>query len=81
MKKYVLICCCERDIEEPVFFDTHKEAYEAMLDDYKQTMQYDNEDLNEVLNDPSSDEITQFSAYCTNPNHDDVDWKIFEVEV
>ncbi len=73
MKKYILICCCERDIEEPVLFDTHKEAYEAMLDDYKQMMGYDDDELSEVLNGPYSNAITQFSAYCTNSNLDDVD--------
>ena len=81
MKKYMLICCCERDIEEPQFFDSYEEAYEAMINDYQAMTECDEEELNEVLNCPYDDSIESYSAYCTNKNHDDVDWKIFEVEV
>lgn len=81
MKKYILICCCERDIEEPQFFDSYEEAYDAMINDYQQMTECDDEEINEVLNCPYDDSIELHSAYCTNKNHDDVDWKIFEVEV
>ena len=84
MKKYMLICCCERDIEEPRFFDSHDAAHDAMVDDFFDTYGYDSEEIDndakeEILGDDS--DISEKEAYCTNLNHDNVDWKIFEVEV
>ena len=81
MKKYILICCCERDIEEPQFFDSYEEAYDAMINEYQEMTECDDAELDGIINDKYDTAIESHSASCSNRNHDDVDWKIFEVEV
>ena len=86
MKKFVLICCCEREIETPKFFDTLGEATQAMLDDLAITKGYSKEEIEELINEGNYDDYetgltpSGFSAWTT-VHHDNVDWQIFEVEI
>lgn len=65
MKKFVLIEVVEREISTPEFFDTYEEAYAEM----------------EARWDSCSEdgEIESFFAYGETENHDNIDWRIFEI--
>lgn len=67
MKKFVLIEVIEREISTPEFFNTYEEAYREMKVRFND------------CNDDDGD-INDWSAWCENANHDNCDWKIFEVE-
>lgn len=38
MKKHILSCTCEREIDEPMFFDTQQEAHAEMTRQYKEAL-------------------------------------------
>lgn len=65
--KYVLIEVIERYISTPEFFDTFEKAHRRMEERFTDTDQLDNGELGE------------WEAYCENANHDNCDWKIFEI--
>lgn len=68
-KKFVLIVVSEREIETPQFFAKFDEAQSEMRRDYM-----------EMLNGCHDEgEIGDDYAYLTSMNHDNVDWKIFEI--
>ena len=76
-KKYILIEVVEREIEM-IEFDTFKDAQDAMKEAYDELAEeyYDGH--------PEEDEadIKETYAWLNNgPNHDDYDWKIFEITV
>lgn len=71
MKNFVLIEVIEREISAPEFFDTLGAAQEEMRERFEASVQ-DEEDDNACC-----DEI---SAYCENSNHDNCDWKIFDLQ-
>ena len=75
MKKFILICCCERDIEEPKIFNSYEEAYANMKNDFLQTVGLEEDALDD------DNFLCDMEAYCTNLNNDNVDWKIFEIKV
>ena len=75
---YVLIEVVERNIGTPEFFDTFEGAHAEMERRYKEAARcgdstglFDAEDFN--------GEISKWEAYCENANHDNCDWKIFEI--
>lgn len=71
MKKFVLIEVIEREISTPEFFDTHEEAHKEMKRRFDECCEYRECD----------GDIWKSFAWCENANHDNCDWKIFEVEV
>lgn len=68
--KYILIEVIEREISTPAFFKHYNEAYAEMEKRFNEADKYKNGD----------GEIDDWSAYCENANHDNCDWKIFEVK-
>jgi len=85
MKKYMLVCVYEREIEHPVFFDTHEEAHEAMCRDFASVMGLTYEEVkdayNTFLNGGEFYEcagMNNESAWCENYGNN-CDWKIFDV--
>lgn len=81
MKNYMLICCCERDIEAPKFFDTHEEAHEAMAKDLADVLGMTKE---EVMESYLEGKELGFYA-CLNydsawsDRHTTCDWQIFYI--
>lgn len=69
MKNFVLIEVIEREISAPEFFDTLGAAQEEMRERFEASVR--DED------DAYCDEM---SAYCENSNHDNCDWKIFDLQ-
>lgn len=71
MKRVILMCSVEGEIQDPVFFMTMEDAHTEMVSQYKAAIK-DAEDeggYNDV------------SAYCVNSNHDNVNWRIMETDV
>ena len=68
MKKFVLIEVIEREISTPEFFDTYDIAYTEMKKRFNETCAHEGY-------------IDDWMAWCENANHDNCDWKIFEMEV
>ena len=68
MKKFVLIEVVEREISTPEFFDTHEKAHKEMKKRFDECYKDDGD-------------IWKSFAWCENANHDNCDWKIFEMEV
>lgn len=76
-KQFVLCETVEREIATPEFFDSYEDAYREMKDRLlKATEIKDDDELAEYEGDAMLDE---WSAYCENANHDNCDWKIFEI--
>ena len=67
--KYVLIEVIEREISTPEFFDTFEAARKEMANRYGEADPYND-----------YDGLYRDHAYCTNRNHDNCDWKIFELK-
>ena len=81
MNRYMLICVCEREIEEPKFFDTYEEAHNAMCKDFADVMGLTYEEVMETYH-----ECEEIDYACINPenawcerHHNNYDWKIFYV--
>lgn len=45
MKNWMLVCCYERDIEKPMFYETYEEAYKQMRAEFMEMMVWKEEDL------------------------------------
>ena len=73
-KRFILIEVIEREISPPEFFDTYKEAYCRMEKYYHEAA-----DAGCGEDDEPDGELNQWDAWCENFNHDNCDWKIFEV--
>ena len=65
--RYVLIEVIEREISTPAFFYGFINAHEEMKARY------------EAASDGCCGELNDDNAWCENRNHDNCDWKIFEV--
>ena len=75
--KFVLIEVVEREISDPMYFDTFEEAHAKMEECFFEANgcdpeNYEPEDLDGVLGERL--------AWCENANHDNCDWKIFEIK-
>ena len=77
MKKWCLVCCFEREIEHPLFFDTKKEAWDAMVKDFARTSGITIDEVMEVYNSGENTycEVTDTDAWCNNRGN--YDWRIF----
>lgn len=77
MKKWCLICCFEREIEHPLFFNTKEEAHKAMVEDFARTIGRTFDEAMEVYSSGENTycEISDTDAWCNN--HGNYDWRIF----
>lgn len=64
---YILLETIEREISEPKFFYTYEDAYHEMEERFYQCNKHNGY-------------IDNWTAYCENANHDNCDWKIFELK-
>ena len=83
-KQFILCETIEREISEPVFFNSYEDAYQEMRTRFFKA--FGVEDSIDVTDDELLDDldeetgyISEWSAYCENANHDNCDWKIFEI--
>lgn len=74
-KNFVLIEVIERDISTPEFFNTYEEAHAKMEEYYHEAANADCEEDEEL-----DGELNEWDAWCENSNHDNCDWKIFELK-
>lgn len=65
---YVLCETVEREINTPCFFNRKKEAQKEMKDRFMKARRSDDNGF-----------IDDTTAYCETKNHDNCDWRIFEV--
>jgi hypothetical protein len=89
MKNWMLVCCCERDIETPKFFDTKEEAVKAMCADVADVLGMPVDEVMEVrangdiVRDTEPGKINDYAwiaddyAWCDR--HVPCDWKIFNL--
>lgn len=79
MKNWMLVCCYERDIEEPQFFETYEEAYEQMRMEFLAMLGWKEEELEEMLIE-SGDEcgLVKMAAWAERYGNN-CDWKIFNL--
>ena len=77
MKKWCLICCFEREIEHPLFFDTKEEAHKAMVEDFARTTGRTFDEAMEVYSSGENTycEVADDEAWCNNRGN--YDWRIF----
>lgn len=90
MKNWMLVCCCERDIETPRFFDTEEEAIKAMCADVADVLGMTTDEVMEVrangdiLRDTELGKFNEYAwigdDYAWSDRHVPCDWKIFNVE-
>lgn len=70
MKKWILNCTVERDICRPQIFNSFNEANKEMKEEFSKSC---------LENDDAY--FGNGMAYGSNLNHDNIDWKIDEVEI
>ena len=81
MKNWCLICCIEREIEHPLFFNTKEEAHKAMVEDFARTSRRTVEEAMEIYNTDCYENVNcevndsdAWHNYCGN-----YDWRIFYI--
>jgi hypothetical protein len=81
MKKWMLVCCCERDIETPEFFDTKGEAQEAMCKDFACMLGLTSEEVKKIMfkGHNVDEDASIFEDYAWADKHISCDWKIFNI--
>lgn len=79
-KRFVLVEVIEREISVPKFFDSFEEAHDRMEQHYKEAAGAGNEDAEDFEPDDLDGELNEWDAYCENSNHDNCDWKIFQLD-
>lgn len=79
-KRFVLVEVIEREISVPKFFDSFEAAHDRMEQYYKQAAGAGNEDAEDFDPDDLDGELNEWDAYCENRNHDNCDWKIFQLD-
>lgn len=83
---FILISTVEREICDPEFFATKSQAQTAMRKELADALHVEINDLDEILVSDNSNcdgtdvGLNEDNAYCTNLNHDNVDWHIFEFD-
>ena len=75
--KFLLIEVIERKISDPMYFDTFEEAHEKMEKSFFEANGCDPENYNRADLDGV---LAERVAWCEDANHDNCDWKIFEIE-
>ena len=82
MQKWMLVSCCDREIDIPLFFDTYKEAYDAMCKDFAQIVGVDASELIDITKSEIADMhdvgILPDAAWAEKRGSK-YDWKIFDV--
>ena len=81
MKNWMLVCCYERDIETPKFFDTKEEAVKAMCADVADYIGFTVDEVIEARsNSGEIDNCTYIGIdYAWSDRHANCDWKIFNL--
>lgn len=83
MAPYILISCVEREINIAGAFYTFEEAQNKMMREFKETLGYDSShefSIDEIDDLESNNAgFNEDSAWCESANHDNCDWKIFEI--
>ena len=79
-KGFVLVEVIEREISVPKFFVSFEEAHDRMKQYYKEAAGAGNEDAEDFDPDDLDGELNEWDAYCENRNHDNCDWKIFQLD-
>lgn len=82
---YILVCCVEREINEPIACETYEEAFAKMCSQFadavgctfKEVIEAYPELPNGVDNEDAG--INDFFAWCTSKWHNNTDWKIFAI--
>ena len=81
MKNWMMVCCCERDIETPKFFNTKEEAVKAMCADVADVLGMTVDEVMEVR--AKSNSINEYAwigdDYAWSDRHVPCDWKIFNL--
>jgi hypothetical protein len=81
MKKWCLISICERDIENPRFFDTKEEAQEAMCADLASIIKLTVEEVKKIMTTEHCvwDYAEVYEDYAWTDRNMNYDWRIFDV--
>ena len=74
--KYQLIVITDRELEEPKYYDTFEEAYQAMVADVAMTVDTDVAHLCEHEDYESGFYLYDDSAWVSAPFRCNVDWQI-----
>jgi len=74
MKNWMLVCCYERDIETPQFFDTKEEAVKAMCADVADVLGMTVDEAMEARENKNG-----INEYAWSDRHTTGDWKIFNL--
>ena len=81
MKNWMLVCCYERDIETPKFFNTKEEAVKAMCADVADVLGMTTDEVMEVR--ANKNEIDEYAWICDDyawsDRHNPGDWRIFDI--
>lgn len=92
MSKFVLVEVAEREIGAPQFFDTNEEAFEKMLERFANVLDYEIEEIKEILDNEEAFyeegdgagiswiNGTAYVNYDVCSADKDFDWGIFEIE-
>lgn len=80
MKKFMLVCCYEHDIYNPIMFDTYEEAYKAMRSDLCDMMDWKYDEVENMLESDHKGDcgFSDGNAWCEGYGNN-CDWKIFEL--
>jgi hypothetical protein len=81
MKKYILICCYDREIEMPKFFDTLEQAQRFMREEFEDLMfsaddEFDRDEYEDAVE--YKHEIAEMTAWI-NTDDWNCDWIIYEI--
>ena len=84
MKNWMLVCCYERDIETPQFFDTKEDAVKAMCADVADVLGMTVDEVMEAReNKNGKNGINEYAwigdDYAWSDRHVPGDWKIFNL--
>ena len=84
MKNWILVCCYERDIETPKFFDTKEEAVKAMCADVADVLGMTTDEVMEVrANKNGKNGVNEVAwigdDYAWSDRNVPGDWKIFNL--
>lgn len=90
MKNWMLVCCYERDIETPKFFDTKEKAVRAMCADVADVLGMTIDEVMEVrangdtFHDTEPGKFNEYAwigdDYAWSDRHVPYAWKIFNIE-
>lgn len=84
--KFMLVGCMERDIQNPMFFDTYEQVFEKMCEQFGDVWKMTVAEVKEKFCDIPDDEfdpdgdgfVGHYSAF-TERYGNNYDWKIFSV--